>query len=155
MQDFPELRFDTLEPARCPVTLGDEKYVLKEALGEAAKKYKNASARSARMSDGKVTHVENLADAEYLLISLCLFTLNGMPVDLKKIMLWPNQVLTALYDRIVEMSPGLVQKETEEVLTKRLKETQAKLDELNRAKALTNGEATDPTSGSLVSIETS
>jgi hypothetical protein len=68
--------FGDLAPVETTVKWKGEEYVLTEASTDAATRYKNLAMKSAKMSDAKVIGVDGLADAEPLLVSLCLFRLN-------------------------------------------------------------------------------
>lgn len=77
--------FGDLPPTETVVKYRGEEFVLTEASADAATKYKNASMKAAKMDDAKVVGVDGLADADPLLVSLCLFKLdhktlvNGAP----------------------------------------------------------------------------
>lgn len=127
-----------------PVHLGKTVYNLREASGGVATKYRNATMRGMRVEDQKVVGMDNIADAEPLLVSLCLcktddkgatlFDRNGNPitVTLAFVQALPSRIQKALYAKVREISPGLDEKETKESLTKRLADTQQKLTALEK-----------------------
>jgi hypothetical protein len=107
-----ELNFEDLTPIEVHIKLGKEQYVLREATGDAACRYRNAMLKCSRMSgDGRVTTVEGLADVEPLLVSLCLFrvvTMNGsstfQPADETTIRSWPSRIVKQLFEKCKEIS---------------------------------------------------
>lgn len=126
------MKFD-LEPHVEPVTIGGVDYFLKEASGDAACKWKNTIMKSTKIGpDGKPVGIDGLADSEPILVSLCLVEADkdGSPskrhVSVSTIRSWPARIQTALFEKAKEIS-GLNDEETEEVLEKRLQETEAKL----------------------------
>lgn len=133
-----ELNFDDLAPVEVRVSIRHEPYVLTEASGDAAVKYRNAAMGGAKMLDGKVVGVSGVADVEPLLVALCLTKIvplkdggeDRRPVSVNTVRSWPVRVQKALFNKVKEISEGLEEKETEDTLRKRLADTQAKLDEL-------------------------
>ncbi len=122
-----ELIFDDLAPVSVPVTIGKKKCLLREASGDAACQYRNLLTAAARMNDGKVVGMHGVADAEPLLVSLCLFELYDLKGEqkerrflLSEIRGWRSSVQRALFDKIKEISPGLDEKDTPETVRKRL-----------------------------------
>jgi hypothetical protein len=130
------------------VRRGGKTYVLREADGEAARQYRNAAIRAARMTDGEVTGIDGAADVEPLLVSLCLYyandagtiTLapNGLPdkrtlVPLGVIKSWTAAQQKSLFDRAVEISGLRDEQETVESLEKQIGKLQKQLTKL-RAK---------------------
>lgn len=127
-----------------PVKLGKTLYNLREASGGVATKYRNATMRGMRVEDQKVVGMDGIADAEPLLVSLCLcktddkgatlFDRNGNPitVTLGFVQALPSRIQKALYAKVREISPGLDEKETKEALNKRLADTQKKLELLEK-----------------------
>ena len=104
-----------LDQIRIPITLkwkGEpKKYVLYESTGEAASKFRNYLIADATFVDGKVSKVGKVANAEPLLVSLCLFELvekDGVeterPVPEAVVKKWPARVQKALFNRIKEIS---------------------------------------------------
>lgn len=58
--------FDDLQPVSVTFSYRKKQYVLKEASEDAAAKYRNAQLRATKMSDGKVTGVDGMADCAAL-----------------------------------------------------------------------------------------
>lgn len=114
-----ELNFD-LTPVEVPVTIGGKAYVLREASEAAACTWKNTAISKARVRDGKVESLGNLADQQPLLVSLCLFESGEpgkeKPVSLQTVKSWPSRVVSALFDRAKAMSK-LGEDETPETVT--------------------------------------
>jgi hypothetical protein len=140
-----ELNFDDITPQSIPVRIGGKSYVLKEATGEAACRYKNEIMRCGRLgADGKPNQVIGLADTEAFLVSLCLFEVDGegkekhVPVSLIKS--WKSSVLDKLYKTCREMS-GMDNDEKEDELVKQKAEIESKLTRLKEANS--NGSTAD------------
>jgi hypothetical protein len=140
------LVFESLEPIEIPVKIASKDYVLREA-GEAfASKYQNALMRSTKVVEGtdgnKSATVEGISDTEALLVSLCLFEVgqnnSKVSVNVNTIRTWPHRVVKPLFQKAEEIS-GLGANETEEILRKRLKDTQDKLNKLVLSKPSSNG----------------
>ena len=100
-----ELNFDDLETVTLPVAVAGKKYTLREASGEAAAKYRNVMLEGTTLGpDGKPVSIRGLADAEALLVSLCLFAEDGRNVHLAIVKAWPNRIVKKLYDTAVQVS---------------------------------------------------
>ena len=121
MSDVESLNFDSLELIEVPVTIGDVKYVLREADEGAAKVYHNARLYGAKLDDGKVSGLpEDLAGVPSLVLSRCLFRLNEEgkpfpnPVPLREFVGyrernvthkgWPARIVKPLFKRLKEIS---------------------------------------------------
>ena len=140
-----DLNFEDLTPIERPVSIGQKKYILREASEGAACQYRNATLKGARMADGKIVGMDGVADAEPLLVSLCLHPVgpndkirldtsgNPVPTDLRIIRAWPPRVVRALFDTLKEISPGLEEKEDQKALEKRFAETTEKLVALSES----------------------
>lgn len=105
-----EIVFEDLTPIEVPVKIEGKSYILREASGDAACKWRNAQLRAARMERGKLANIGNLADCEPLLVSLCLFEVIDANrsitrnVPQQTIRNWPSRVQKALYDRALKIS---------------------------------------------------
>lgn len=152
-----ELNFDDLAPIEIPVKVGGKAYLLREASGDAACKWRNALLKATRLGpEGKPVSIDGMADTEPLLISLCLFETadNGdgsrtatKPVSIATIRSWPARVQAKLFAKCKDIS-ALDETETEEALRKRLEDTQRKLDALQNGSAEKNDAITAGTDGS-------
>lgn len=112
------LEFD-LSLKTVPVKLGDNEYELREASGEAAKKFSNARLARIKFSGGKADGLHDLGDLEPLLVSLCLFDLKtGKNIPQAVVETWPGRVVTALFNEAKKIS-GL--EETNVTVSKLLK----------------------------------
>ena len=137
-----ELNFD-LKPVEVPVKIGEQRYVLREASEEAARQWNNAKLRAARMNaDGKTTSIDGLADAEPLLVSLCLCmmdpktgetrtdrNLNPVTVSQATVLSWPARVVKPLYEKALAIS-NLDGKDTPEALETEIANLQERLAKL-------------------------
>lgn len=152
-----KLVFDSLEPVTVPaMRVGNVEYVLTEASEAAASRYRNFCTQQLRFgTDGKLAALGNVADAQALLVSLCLWEIkehNGapqrLPVPLQTIQKWPSRVVGPLFEQAKRISG--IDQETEETIQKRIDADTAKLEELRASK---NGQATtegnSPESGTL------
>lgn len=100
-----EIRFDNITPIEEKVHVGGVDYVLRETSGDAAVKYDNARLACYEYQDGKLVRVHDLANLEPMLVSLCLFMVDGVtPVSDATIRVWPARVQKALYTRAREIS---------------------------------------------------
>lgn len=125
-----ELEFD-LEPKRVKVRVGKAWYWLQEASGDAGTKFRSWATSRAKMDDGKIVGVVDLSDIEPKLVAMCLYemkpdgsyryvTKNNDPVHEKEevVRSWPDRIQTALYDKVMELSPRLRDKDTPESIRK-------------------------------------
>lgn len=139
-----EMNFEDLEPVEVPVTLRGKKYRLKEANTDAAVKYRNKIVSSAKLGEnGKPVLLDGAAEAEPLLVSLCLFEViqTGQhkgklaPVSLGFVKGLPPRTTAELFQRAKKIS-GLdeVQEDTVEGLEKQMQDLKKRLEVLNNGK---------------------
>jgi hypothetical protein len=128
------LDFSDLQPIEIEVKVGPVTYILTEASGGAAIKYRNALMRASKLEKDKEgneafvydgSREYGIADADAVLVSNCLYfpgkdgklvLSNGIPdqsylVPINIIRGWPVRVQDALYRKIKEISDGLVERE--------------------------------------------
>lgn len=122
-QKYDPMSFD-LTPICIAVTVGNKKYALKEASGDAAVRYRNAQLGCTELGpDGKPKKIVGIGDTEPLLVSLCLFEVTevdaegnivktGANVPVNTIRSWPARIQKALFEKIKEVSE--IDKEDEE-----------------------------------------
>jgi hypothetical protein len=103
--------FSDIVPAEVPVSYGGRHFILREASGDAAARYRNALLKSTKLTDGKVSSMEGMADVEPLLVSLCLWEINPAgagvkegPVSLGFIRSMPARIVKALFEKVKVMS---------------------------------------------------
>lgn len=143
MNDVEGMNFDSLELIEVPVTIGDVKYVLREADEGAAKAYHNARLHGAKVEDGKVAGLPiDLAGVPSLVLSRCIFRLNEDgkpfpdPVSLQEIVGykerngvvhkgWPARIVKPLFKKLKEIS----ELDDDEGTLKELLEQRRELDE--------------------------
>lgn len=143
--NLEEMVFDDVGLREVPVRLAGKHYVLREANAAAARAFRNCWLKGTKLGpDGQPTEANSIADAELVLIHHCLFDRSGRPVPMNVIQNWSSRVTKALYERALEISEGLRQKETQEVLEARLKDTEEKLNALRVARANGNGQEASP-----------
>ena len=146
-----QMVFDSVEPREIAVRIGQKEYVLREANGEAARKFRNAVIKAARFGpDGRAERLEGAADAELVLINACLVDASGRQTPISVLSGWKNSVLKALFNKAKEISDlgesddserGLL--ESQKRRSKELEEVSSKLQRLKAAED--NGQETDPT----------
>lgn len=132
------LDFSDLEPIQVEFSIGGKSYVMFEATADAAVKYRNRIARSASFADGKLAKVENPADAETLLVSLCLFekvvTKDGStglkPVTEAQVRGFQQRIQRRLFDELIKISE-LGAEETRESLLATIQVAQEKLAKMD------------------------
>lgn len=103
-----------------PVRFRGRDFTLREATADAGAQFRNSLLKSTKMTDGKVTGLDGLADAEVLLVSLCLLEGSDMRVVPKgEIKTWPSRIVKKLYDKAREIS-DLDEAETVEEVDRRI-----------------------------------
>jgi hypothetical protein len=132
---FLQLNLEDINPIETTFTFEGVTYVAKEAMGNAANKWRSAIIKATRQNaEGKLSPTEHLPDTEPLLVSLCTFTRSegkDEPVDIKTVKNWPSRLIKRVFNWIKEVSE-LGEGETKEELEKQLKKTQERLDKLNK-----------------------
>jgi hypothetical protein len=123
------------EPLEIQVKIGDKEFLLKEADEDAARIWRSAQMKNARVADGKLQANISIYDGQSLLVSMCLFDRGGEAVSINVIRKWPTRIVKKLYMWIRENS-DLEEKEDASTLQKE----RDKIDE--KLKALQNGDAT-------------
>lgn len=101
------------------IEIDGKPYVLREPSGDAATKWRNTTTSGARLADGKVVGLSGIADADPLLVSLCLFECyenRGQtmerPVTLLQVRSWPDRIQKELAEaakrlgNLVEKTPS-------------------------------------------------
>jgi hypothetical protein len=135
----PDLIFDSIDLQEVPVQIAGKNYTLREANGEAARRYRNALLRSAKLGpDGKPVSLDGMADAEMILVNECLIDKSGRKTPIQVLGSWKAGIIKKLFNKAYAMSDlkegeedtieGL--KKRKERLEKELEETKAKLAKL-------------------------
>ena len=109
MNKMDELNFDSLSLIEVPVTIEGKRYVLREASGDVACKYRNALMTGTQMEGKRVTKIGSMADAEPLLVAKCLFEvgedeLGRKAVNVGTVITWPNRIIKRLFKKVQEIS---------------------------------------------------
>lgn len=87
-----------------------KEYVLREASGETASKYRNAALAALELGpEGKPKRIHNAASVEVMLVALCLYeVINGevtkKPVPAATIDAWPARVKKDLFNKVKDIS---------------------------------------------------
>lgn len=131
--------FDDLEPIEIPVKYRGKMYILKEPTGDVVAKWRNTVLKCTKLTDGKPSQIDGLADSEPLLVSMCLFERQesgrggtgwvDKQVPVNVIRGWQAQVVKRLFDECKRIGQ-LDEADTVESLEKRIKADQEKLVEL-------------------------
>lgn len=98
---------DDLTPIEVPVTIKGDAYVLVEASEAAAVVYRNSHLKGIKLHNGKPSGFEGLAESDSLLLSQCLYKINGTTrqiVSQKEIQAWPHRVSKQLVERCKRLS---------------------------------------------------
>lgn len=124
------------EPLYWDFSIGDTKYRLKEAGEDGVIAYKNCSLQhlvAHEKGESKILSASGGAEADSILISKCLFTLEGdneTPVSPQKVKALPHRITSRLYKWIRKNSGMDEEQETEEFLAKRIASDTKKLASL-------------------------
>ena len=148
-----ELDFTGLEEQEEPFTYKKVDYILHEASGDAAVKYRNAMLACTTLGpEGKVQKIEGLASVEPLLVSLCVTRIDartnkvirvGEPI----VRGWPNRMLKQLYAKVKEIS-DLDDGEDLEALRKQRDELDAKITQAEASEERAKNLLSNTTDGS-------
>lgn len=138
-----EMVFDSLEPKVVPVRIGGAKYTLREASGDAAVRWRNAILKTTRITDGKPSGIDGMADTEPLLVSLCLFDEGGKNVPITTVRGWPQRVQSALFAKVKEISGLNPEEDTRASLLEARAEIDRKLDALVPLAGTMDGSSSD------------
>jgi hypothetical protein len=128
------------ELTEVPVRVNGVEYVLREATGDVACKYRNAITKQTTLTESqdesRTIKVGNIADSEPYLVHLCLFDTENNNVPLSKVRSWPPKVVSALYNRAKEISELDQDEDVESLIKQRDKLNQqiAKLQKEDPAK---------------------
>jgi len=128
--------FNPLVPQEDTLKFMGKEYFMREASEAAVASFQNCMISSAKMSDeGKFLGLGNMATANSLLISKCLFERlpdgkDGANPPVEEVSLWPHRVTAPVLKWIKDVS-GLNTDETAEFLKKRIAEDTIKLEKLS------------------------
>lgn len=137
--DTSPMEFD-LTRIEVPVTIGKQKYVLKDADGETSVKYRNAKLSAYKLDGaGNVIGYDKLNDAELILVAGCLYKVvadqNGKEehhkVSLETVKQFPSKMNEKLFKRAREISE-IDQATTIEFLKERRAEIDRQIAELEK-----------------------
>ena len=144
-----ELNFD-LPVLEIAVSIGADKYVLREASGDAACRYRNKITSCAKRVGEEMIVDGPIADAEPLLVSLCLFAVDAagvvsvQHVSEQTVRAWPLRVVKTLFEKIQEISP--LETEGDEDLNVLEREQIALAERIEQAQSVKNS-ASDTAGG--------
>lgn len=143
-----------LTPAQRDVTWKNkrgevERHVVREASAAAAAAYRNATSRASRYEDGKFVGLDGIADAEPLLVGLCVYRVDDKggaattPIGTAAILALPDRVQSALYETVRDISPTLARLESLDSVERQLTRLNKRRDEILAEQARAGG-APDP-----------
>lgn len=121
------LEFNSSDPIEVPVKIGSDDYVLVEASGEAATKYRDAQIACTVLGpNGKVKGMKGIAELEPMLVSMCLHkVVNGVrepkTVPAERIKSWPARIQKGLFKKAKDISE-LTEAPDEELLLSQIKD---------------------------------
>lgn len=99
------LSFDSLDLRQTEVTIQGKPYLLREASGGGAARWRGAVIKAARFgSDGKVERLDGAADAEIILVNECLVDSSGRRTPVQILQGWPARVVKALFEEAKRIS---------------------------------------------------
>ena len=118
-----------------PVTIGGEKYVVREANGAGAVQYRNHQLKCTKLDPetGKPISVEGMASGVPLLVSLCLFKVKpdgsteSRPVSYATVIGWPHRIQKGIVEIAKSISEIEEEDETLDGLIKQRDELDAKI----------------------------
>lgn len=127
-----------LDIVEIPVEIGGRKYVLREADGHTAAKYRDTITKSVKMTRGQVSGIGGIAEAEPLLVSMCLFAEDDEGGYTRKISLdtvkrWPSRIVKSLFTKAQEISGLKEEDDSLEGLKERRRELDEQIQELEDA----------------------
>ncbi len=106
MSDYLEpMEFDSATLREVPITIGEKKYILREADGDAATAWRNAKSEAITLSSkGKPIGAKGIANSDPVLLSRCLFDCENNRIPLKEILSWPDKIQKTLVERLLQIS---------------------------------------------------
>lgn len=129
--DIANLNFDSPDPIRLPVKIGQKELILREASTDVAVRYRNASTRAAKMVDGKLVGVDGVAEVLPILVQGCLFevvTIGNARTERQVLMTYvrdlPYRIVKPLFDKAKSISKGLEDTPTLESLDEQIADLQ-------------------------------
>ena len=149
--------FEDAEPQVIEVTIKGKAYRLKEPTADVAAKYRSASARCARFSEGKMQSIDGVGDIEPYLVSMCLFEVlpggNLKQVPIPTVRSWKASIIRPLFDKAKEMGLLEEEKDTPKSLKKKITELQTRLRSLQGNKSGETDADLDPVGNLSTAME--
>jgi hypothetical protein len=132
------VEFSTKRRETPPFKIDDAPFILKGCTAAGAKQYRAASLIGAEMQVGSddsrtIRRMQGLVEAEPLLVSLCLFKIDGdkhVAVTQKTVESWPSSVVKQLYETAKDIS-DLGEEEDLAKLTKERDKLNTRIAKLN------------------------
>lgn len=133
------IQINDAEPVSVQVTIGQKRYILREAKEDAARIYRNTLTACGRFGpDGKFAGISGpINDAGSALLAACLFELyeekgeaKERPCIISQVRSWPARVVKPLVDRAIAIS-HLQEKPDRKALQDQLESTQQAIKELD------------------------
>lgn len=132
-----------------------KEYLLREASGEAATKWREVVMSATRFNkDGKPSGVQGLSESEPLLVSLCVFPRDAKGgwsdrhITVMEVKSWPARVQKDLFERAKKISHLSEDADTEEAIQKRIAELTERLREIQEEQAALKKQPGDGEDGS-------
>jgi len=111
-----------------PITIGEKKYIMREASGDAATAWRNAKVDAIKLSpSGKPVGAKGIANSDPALLARCLFDCENNRIPLDEIQSWPDKIQKTLVERLLQIS---------ELSTSEVEKSMKKfLDEMDKVEA--------------------
>jgi hypothetical protein len=94
-----------IQPIEIPFEYNGVKYLLKEANGAAAKRFKNERTNRLKYGpNGKLESLKDIADLAPMLVTLCVTTEKGAAIPQTVIEQWPDKLVQRLFLKAKEIS---------------------------------------------------
>lgn len=154
-REIPILELDTLEPAETRFQLGPKTYLLKEASGGAAIRWRNIITGSTKFNGtGDLSGLGDIAEAEAQLVCDCIREVREgekqFPVSLQEVKGFKATNLKRMYKWLMDVSDLKEKPATLAEIDKQIAALHRQREELERAEALKL--PLDPTNGPLKSM---
>lgn len=147
------MEFGDQTPTTVPVKIAGKKYTLHEAMGDVVIRFRNAQMQSLVMKDNKVAGLSGGAGAEPMLVAHCLSDdETGKFVPLHEVKKFKNATVTALFNKLKEISELAEEDDTPEKLEEQIADLKKRLAALrkdavgNEPEAAQDGCDSQPTS---------
>lgn len=146
-KQLANLDFSSLEVQEIPFEWNGVKYVLREAMSDAATKYNNAKSQCVELADGDARKIVNMASTRPLLVSLCTFLADsGKAIAVNTVRTWPERMVSVLFKKSLEISE-LVDPQTKAALIEARDELDEQIVMMDKQEEAAKNDSTDTEDG--------